>query len=105
VMHKKIVDGENVYVEGAIEREGLLYRTSYLVLPRTLLNEMPLEWQEKFMALMEDMENSWKWYEIRNQYMVKLRVNGQFAKDPLSDYRHPNQAYIDSVRTEEHPHD
>lgn len=35
-----------------------LYRTPYLVLPRLALEAMPLEWQKKFEALMNEMEEA-----------------------------------------------
>lgn len=61
--------------------------SSYLVLPRLMLSSMPLEWQYKFVELLEEMENS---IELEtgytSYYSIQYKVNGKFATDPYRDY-------------------
>lgn len=81
-------DEDGVLNEGAIEREGLLYRVPYLVLPRVLIGNMPPQWQEDFVRLMDGMRDYWNWELIVNDYSVQAREDGKFVKDPLRNYRH-----------------
>lgn len=68
---------------------GLSY-SAYLVLPRTLLCGMPEEWQERFVAMLEEMREVYDNNRIEDNYMVKLRgTKGTFTTDPLASYRHP----------------
>lgn len=66
---------------------GLTY-ASYLVLPRTLMEHMPEEWQEKMKALLDEATEIW---EHDDKYTVLLRdKKGKFKDDPLRHYRHPD---------------
>lgn len=66
---------------------GLSY-SAYLVVPRTLLCRMPVEWQEKFAQLLDQCIEEHKDKNIEDNYVVKLRGElGKFKKDPLADYR------------------
>lgn len=51
---------------------GLSY-SSYLVLPRTLLCGMPEDWQERMVALLEEMQDTYDSSQIEDKYTVKLR--------------------------------
>lgn len=71
---------------------------SYLVLPRSLMDAMPPEWQHQFTTLLESMRAEFPNVE-NDDYMVKLRGEGKrFIVDPLAAYRHPDQDAIDRVR-------
>ena len=73
-----------------IHRWFSLSYARYKVLPRIVLDDLPEDMQDKFLEVMqyiEDNYNNETWIE---EYMVKARVNGKFVKDPLSDYRHGN---------------
>jgi len=76
---------------------GLSY-AQYLVIPRTVLQSMPEEWQDKFVLLLEEL-NEKNWYDLLPKntcYKVELRqekynFNGEFKwgkqiNDPLADY-------------------
>jgi hypothetical protein len=64
--------------------------SAYLVVPRTLLCGMPLEWQEKMVVLLNEASELYDCDQIRDNYMVKLRgKHGIFIHDPLSEYRRP----------------
>ncbi len=67
---------------------GLTY-SAYLVLPRSLLEGMPEPWQAKFVALLEEMAETYE--PIADVYHVRLRgERGKFIDDPLSNYRRPS---------------
>jgi hypothetical protein len=90
---------------------GLTY-SSYLVMPRSLLQEMPEEWQRRFVDLCEEFEAKFPAY-MGNRYTVQLRDPSTSTEsyldecdewvepepvhipDPLADYRHPNQEAIE----------
>lgn len=61
---------------------------SYLTIPRSVLQSMPGEWQERFVALLGEMEArcyahgvSWPTTEVRVR-----GERGKFLIDPLRDY-------------------
>ena len=62
--------------------------SSYLVLPRLILSSMPLDWQYKFVALIEEMEDMIDFEPgYTSYYSIQYKVNGKIAKDPYVDYR------------------
>ena len=66
---------------------GLTY-ANYLVLPRVLMEGMPMEWQEQFTRLLDEMKETFE--PVDDNYSVYLRDNnGKFKKDIYSNYRHP----------------
>lgn len=73
--------------------------SSYLVLPRLFLQSMPIEWQKKFIDLIEqipetlDIDTSYT-----SNYLVKPRINGKFVKDIYSDYRRGKVKLKEEVR-------
>lgn len=77
---------------------GLTY-ASYLVWPRSLMQEMPAEWQHRFRQLAEEMASTWR---LSSEYAVfKRGERGRFAADPLRLYRHPVGHAIDAERIAE----
>jgi hypothetical protein len=67
---------------------GLSY-SSYLVLPRALLCGMPVEWQERMVALLDEARATYDPSKMEDEYVVQLRgEGGRFKQDPLADYRH-----------------
>ena len=74
---------------------GLSY-ASYLVLPRVLMQEMPKEWQEKMVSLLEEGQRTW---DYEDDYQVRLRGDdGRYKRDPLREYRRPNRDLIEAAR-------
>ena len=58
----------------------------YLAIPRTVLQSMPDEWQEKFVVLLEELEDTFEWR--RDGCFVKFRdEKGRWAVDELGDYQ------------------
>lgn len=76
---------------------GLSY-SSYLVLPRSLMQEMPAAWQHAMVALLERMHEEFP--EEFSGYAVfkRDRDAGRFVKDPLRNYRYPSQTAIERAR-------
>jgi len=77
---------------------GLTY-ASYLVVPRSVLQSMPDEWQHKFVDLLDELGET-DWYKKLpddSEYKVELRklkytkdnrtTWGEKIRDPLGDYR------------------
>lgn len=62
----------------------------YLTIPRTVLQSMPDEWQEKLVKLLNELDDMSDWRPKRGHYWVTLRdENGRFLSienDPLMDY-------------------
>lgn len=80
--------GPNPYYDGPVwEAFGLTY-AAYAVFPRRCLQSMPHEWQERFVALVNEMHESLPEGALSGDYTVTMRVGGRIAKDPMRDYRH-----------------
>jgi hypothetical protein len=80
--------------------------SSYLVLPRSLIQEMPVRWQRRMVALIEEMRSEYPGFadgsvpEVSDNYRVRVRDDEtkRYVPDPLSDYRHPDHALIERLR-------
>lgn len=78
---------------------GLTY-ASFLVVPRAVLQAMPVEWQRKFVEMMEELNEKFPWESsLKNvdKFLVQGRYNGKFVSLPsgLTDYRRPNLSWIE----------
>lgn len=62
--------------------------SAYLVLHRVALCAMPVEWQHKFVALMDEMEEIVDTEKFPGSFHVRAKKNGKFVADPWTDYRH-----------------
>jgi hypothetical protein len=63
---------------------------SYFVMPRSVLQAMPEEWQYRFTALVDQLNDTLDWGACHKHYTVLLRgEKGVFIRDPLRNYRHP----------------
>ena len=87
----------------SIERDvslffGLSY-SSFLTVPRSILEAMPHEWQVKFVALLDEMDETFDWRPEEGNYWVKLKGrDGCYKHDPFMEYRHPNRDAIEKAR-------
>jgi hypothetical protein len=60
----------------------------YLTIPRSILQSMPDEWQSKFVALLEELDETIDWRPSEGRYWVTLKDGkGRFVSDPLQDYQ------------------
>ena len=77
---------------------GLTY-ASYLAVPRSLLQEMPAEWQHEFTRLMDAFNDAFPGHDA--EYAVFLRgERSRFERDPLRNYRHPDGRAIEAARAD-----
>jgi hypothetical protein len=70
-----------------------LTRSNYLVIERALLESMPDEWQEKLVALLDEMQERIRANGIEppDAYWVRARQDNRFVSNPIPHYRHsPN---------------
>lgn len=59
----------------------------YLTIPRSVMQTMPDEWQDKMAALLEELDSTMEWRPKDGCYWVKLKgSDGRFRSDPLCDY-------------------
>lgn len=66
---------------------GLSY-ANYLTIPRSVLQSMPVEWQRKFVRLLEEMSEAFGDIMDQGKYDVRLRgADGRFVEDVLADYQ------------------
>ena len=78
---------KELYQDGAIHGWFELTYANYLVLPRSILQSAPLEWQERFVKCLEGLENLFGTVPEEGTYNVQIRdKNGRFVHDPLSNY-------------------
>lgn len=61
----------------------------YLTVPRSVLEQMPFEWQEQFAKLFQELDETLDWRPAEGRYWVQLRDDkGRYVKDPYQEYRH-----------------
>jgi hypothetical protein len=64
---------------------GLSY-SNYLVIQRSLLQSMPVEWQRKFVKLLEEMNEHFGYRDNGSFRVNRIDSRGKFMKDPLANY-------------------
>jgi hypothetical protein len=74
---------------------------SYLVMPRSVLQAMPQEWQVQFVAMLDELQEKYGHLIDTLEYAVKRTdVKGP---DPLANYRYPIQELLPRVDGEVTP--
>jgi hypothetical protein len=64
---------------------GLTY-ARYLVVPRSVLQSMPIEWQHRLVEMLNELNAA---LPVHYSYEVRRRGRaGAFSSDPLNHYRH-----------------
>jgi hypothetical protein len=59
----------------------------YLTIPRSVLQSMPIEWQQRFVDCLNQLDDAIDWRPIEGRYWVELRDGkGRIAHDSLRDY-------------------
>lgn len=74
------------YSDGPVWRAFGLSRAAYHVLPRRTLQSMPVEWQERYVALIAEARALLP-SEAFPAYQVIRLNDGMFARDPHRQYR------------------
>lgn len=100
------VQQKQVYIPASLPRRGdvslwfeLTY-ASYLTIPRSILEDMPDEWQQRFYLLFAELNERYtSWPPSGQHYEVRLRnERGRYCSDALQAYRHPDQQALASIR-------
>lgn len=79
---------------------GLSY-ASFLVLPKSLMHEMPDEWQEKMADLLEEYDQTFDTSDVCHSVSVVAKnKDRKFMKIPewLLNYRRPNKEALNAHR-------
>lgn len=59
----------------------------YLTIPRSVLQSMPGSWQARFVACLEELDDTIDWRPPEGRYWVQLRdAKGRYQRDTLMDY-------------------
>jgi len=76
-----------------------LSRASFLTLPRSVLHEMPDEWQGKFADLLNELDDTFCHAPILD-LTVRNRQNGKLSPMPewAQNYRHPDKKLLRSFQ-------
>ncbi len=65
---------------------GLSY-ANYLVLARSVLQSMPMDWQHRFTAVMRELDEATWDLDSPASYSLQARdENGKFMRDPIPHY-------------------
>lgn len=59
---------------------------SYLVLPRSVLQSMPSEWQDSFVRLLEEIPSTLDYNEVNGYRVNAVDSKGKFVKDDYANY-------------------
>ena len=59
---------------------------NYLVMPRSVLQSMPDKWQEKFVVLLGECQESFGYLDWPNYNVNARDDNGKFIKDSIPHY-------------------
>ena len=90
----------NVYVEDPIHGWFGLTYASYLVVPRVVLESMPVEWQNKMVKLLNELGERREEF-LLDDYTVQVRDDrGRFVHDPQRNYRHPSGRIMEVQKEE-----
>lgn len=67
-----------------------LSRSQYITIPRSVIQEMPKKWQDKFALMLNDLDFTFDWRPRGATYWCMLRNDqtGRFENDILCNYRH-----------------
>jgi hypothetical protein len=78
-------DENGIHVESPIHAWFSLSYCSYFTVPRLALQEMSLDWQKRFVALMDEAGEVLR---KTPEYEIRRRTDtGKFMRDPWADYR------------------
>ena len=73
---------------------------SWLVLPRTLMAEMPDDWQTRMDALLDEWNDTWNMPPYEPTVSLRNTRTGRFAPLPdyLTDWVNPRTQEVESLR-------
>lgn len=67
----------------------------YLTIPRSVLQSMDKKWQSKFVALLEELDETIDWRPKSGRYWVQLKdAKGRYVHDEFMDYQRGRRKVI-----------
>lgn len=77
-------------LNGPVHEWFELSYAKYLTIPRSLLQSMPVEWQERFTRCLRELDDALPWRpRPGDRYWVTLKdQHGHRMDDPFDEYRH-----------------
>ena len=76
-----------IITDGPIHHWFELTYAQYLTIPRSVLQSMPDEWQDRFVRCLEELDATIDWRPPEGRYWVQLKDRkGRYIHDPLMDY-------------------
>lgn len=91
---------EQEYRESPVHFWFELSHAQYLTIPRSIMEAMPHEWQERMAKCLNELDETFEWRPKSGRYWVRLKDdNGKYSTDPLMQYRHPDIKYIEAIKT------
>lgn len=88
---KKAMNSDNYHHVNDAEPVHSWFELSYaqyLTVPRSVLQSMPVEWQQRLVACLEELDEQIDWRPKEGRYWVKLKDDrGRYVEDPLMDYQ------------------
>lgn len=61
--------------------------SQYLTIPRSILQSMPDDWQNRFVECLDELDERYDWKPVTGRYWVRLKDDkGKFVHDPLMNY-------------------
>lgn len=95
------MDKQPIIMDPPIHGWFELSYAQYLTVPRSVLQSMPIEWQERFVKCLEELDETFDWRPEEGRYWVRLKDGqGKFVHDSLMDYRHRQYFTTKNCRTE-----
>lgn len=77
-------------MDGPVHAWFELSYAQYLTVPRSVLQIMPREWQERFAACLRELDATIDWRPNEGRYWVQLKDGaGRYVSDPFMKYRTP----------------
>lgn len=62
--------------------------SSYLVLQRSIMQSMPVQWQTKMVALLEEAREACEGLkDLPSSFQVRAKKDGKYVEDPYRDYQ------------------
>lgn len=85
-----LTDGDGVIRQSPVHAWFGLSYASFLILPRLMMQSMPLDWQERMVALLRELDETFDWPEDLGEMRVRVEdEDGEICHPPswVCDYR------------------
>lgn len=89
------------YNEGAVHDWFGLSYAGWLTLPRVILQEMPGQWQRRFVGCLEELEDAFESMGCDDvDIEVQFKRNGKYVSAPpnVCQYRRPDRDWLESLK-------